>query len=81
MQIRLSPDLDGCSRSAPAPMTVDELLARFPEVPGDLRDEPVLSEYSQAFGPLLRVARKPTAEAAARQLITENGGSLDALRW
>ena len=28
-----------------------------------------------------RVARKPTAEAAARQLITENGGSLDALRW
>jgi tetratricopeptide (TPR) repeat protein len=28
-----------------------------------------------------RVARKPTAEAAARQLITENGGSLDALLW
>jgi tetratricopeptide (TPR) repeat protein len=28
-----------------------------------------------------RVARKPTAEAAARQLITENCGSLDALRW
>jgi tetratricopeptide (TPR) repeat protein len=28
-----------------------------------------------------RVARKPTAEAAARQLITENGGSLDVLRW
>jgi len=28
-----------------------------------------------------RVARKPTAEAAARQLITENGGSLDALHW
>ena len=28
-----------------------------------------------------RVARKPTAEVAARQLITENGGSLDALRW
>jgi tetratricopeptide (TPR) repeat protein len=28
-----------------------------------------------------RVARKPSAEAAARQLITENGGSLDALRW
>jgi hypothetical protein len=60
MQIRLSSDLDGCLRAAPAPMTVDELLARFPEVPGDLRDEPVLSEYSQAFGPLLRVARKPT---------------------
>src|SRR6266576_3164060 len=28
-----------------------------------------------------RVARKPTAEAAARQLVTENGGSLDALLW
>ena len=28
-----------------------------------------------------RIARKPTGEAAARQLITENGGSLDALRW
>ena len=28
-----------------------------------------------------RIARKPTAEAAARRLVTENGGSLDALRW
>jgi hypothetical protein len=28
-----------------------------------------------------RIARKPAAEAAARRLITENGGSLDALRW
>jgi tetratricopeptide (TPR) repeat protein len=28
-----------------------------------------------------RVARKPSSEAAARQLITENGGSLNALRW
>ena len=28
-----------------------------------------------------RVARKPAAEAAARQLITENGGSLGALNW
>ena len=28
-----------------------------------------------------RVARKPTAEAAARQLIAENGGHPDALRW
>ena len=28
-----------------------------------------------------RVARKPTAEAAARRLIAENGGSPDALRW
>jgi hypothetical protein len=28
-----------------------------------------------------RIARKPTAEAAARRLVTENGGSLDALVW
>ena len=28
-----------------------------------------------------RAARKPTAEAAARQLVAANGGSLDALRW
>ncbi len=28
-----------------------------------------------------RAARKPAAEAAARQLIAENGGSPDALRW
>ncbi len=28
-----------------------------------------------------RVARKPTAEASARQLVTANGGSADALRW
>src|SRR5450755_1762942 len=28
-----------------------------------------------------RVARKPAAEASARQLVVANGGSLDALRW
>ena len=39
---------------------VDEFLARFPEVPPDLRDEPVLGEYVRAFGLLLRVAQKPT---------------------
>ena len=41
-------------------MTVDELLAHFPEVPRDLRDEPILTEYVKAFGPLLRVAQKPS---------------------
>jgi hypothetical protein len=58
--IRLSPDLEERARAARAPMTVDELLARFPEVPRELRDEPVLAEYANAFGPLLRVARKPS---------------------
>ena len=28
-----------------------------------------------------RAARKPTAEASARRLVIENGGSADALRW
>ena len=41
-------------------MTVDEFLARFPEVPRDLGGEPVLREYVGAFGAQLRVAQKPT---------------------
>lgn len=41
-------------------MSVDEFLGRFPEVPRDLRDEPVFAEYVSAFGPLLRVAQKPS---------------------
>src|SRR5262249_35936414 len=60
VQVRLSPDLEESARAARAPMTVDELLAHFPEVPRDLRDEPILTEYVKAFGPLLRVAQKPS---------------------
>src|SRR5713226_7081652 len=60
VQIRLSRDLEESARAARTPMTVDELLARFPEVPRDLRDEPILAEYVKAFGPLLRVAQKPS---------------------
>jgi hypothetical protein len=41
-------------------MTVGDLLVRFPEVPADLRDEPVLTDYVKAFGPLLKVAQKPS---------------------
>jgi hypothetical protein len=41
-------------------MRVDEFLARFPEVPRDLRDEPVLARYVDAFGELLRHAVKPS---------------------
>lgn len=41
-------------------MTMDEFLARFPEVPRDLRDEPVLAEYVNALGYLLRTAQKPS---------------------
>lgn len=46
MEIRLSPDLEERARSAWASMSVDEFLARFPEVPRDLRDEPALQEYT-----------------------------------
>ena len=60
VQIRPLRDLDESARAARIPMTVDELLAHFPEVPRDLRDEPILTEYVKAFGPLLRVAQKPS---------------------
>jgi hypothetical protein len=59
MQIRLTPDLEAKSR-ATGPMSVDAFLARFPEVPGDLRDEPVLTEFVRAFGAQLAVAQKPS---------------------
>src|SRR5262249_33214494 len=39
MQIKLSHDLDERTRFAKAAMSVDEFLARFPEVPCDLCDE------------------------------------------
>lgn len=61
MQIRVSRNLEERCGSVRAPMTVDEFLARFPEVPRDLSDEPVLKEYADAFGGLLRLAQKPSA--------------------
>lgn len=60
VQIRLSRDLEESARATRTSMTVDELLAHFPELPRDLRDEPILTEYVKAFGPLLRVAQKPS---------------------
>jgi hypothetical protein len=61
MQIRLSRNLEERCGSVRAPMTLDEFLGRFPEVPRDLSGEPVLKEYVEAFGRLLRVAQKPSA--------------------
>jgi hypothetical protein len=60
MQVRLARNLEACARAAAAPLSVDEFLARFPEVPRDLRGEPTLKAYVDAFGPQLRVAQKPT---------------------
>lgn len=59
MQIGLSRQLE-TSDGALSIRSVDQLLARFPEIPRDLRDEPVLAEYVDAFGRLLGVACKPT---------------------
>ena len=60
MQIGLSRQLSDAGAASCRIRTVDELLARFPEVPGNLRDEPVLAEYVDAFGHLLALARKPS---------------------
>jgi len=42
-------------------MTVQQLLTRFPEIPSDLRDEPVLAEFADRLHDLLSVAQKPSA--------------------
>jgi len=42
-------------------MTVPELVARFPEIPADLRDDPVLHEFAASLGEWLGIARKPSA--------------------
>ena len=60
MQIRLTRDLEDKHRAAPGALTVDAFLALFPEVPRDLRGEPVFAEFVRAFGPQLRVAQKPS---------------------
>lgn len=59
MQIRLTRDLEEKHRAAPD-LTVDAFLGLFPEVPRDLRSEPVVAEYVRAFGPQLQVAEKPS---------------------
>ena len=45
-------------------MTVQELVARFPEIPEDLHGEPLLAQYAQAFGAQLQIARNPGACSA-----------------
>ena len=76
MQIRLSPDLEECARAVRTPMTVDEFLARFPEVPPDLRDEPVLGEYVHAFGSSCarRRSRRPACGTLGTTSISSTRG-------
>lgn len=42
-------------------MTVQELVNRFPEIPNDLHQEPVLAQFAEACGEILRKAQKPSA--------------------
>ncbi|HEX9756560.1 MAG TPA: hypothetical protein VGB26_02015 [Nitrospiria bacterium] len=42
-------------------MTVQELVNRFPEIPQDLHNEPVLAQFAEACDEILRKAQKPSA--------------------
>jgi hypothetical protein len=46
-------------------MTVRELLARFPEIPPDLHEAPVLARFAGTFDALLCQARMPSPCATA----------------
>ena len=48
----------------PRPMTVQDLVTRFPEIPADLHREPLLAQFADTFGDLLAVAVDPSACAA-----------------
>ena len=41
-------------------MTIDELIARFPEIPASLHGEPLLQRYAEGLGEILEVARQPS---------------------
>jgi hypothetical protein len=43
------------------PISVQELITRFPEIPHDLYHEPILAKIARNLQDLLRVARKPSA--------------------
>jgi hypothetical protein len=42
-------------------MTVQELVARFPEIPADLHGEPMLERFASTLGNLLSRSNKPSA--------------------
>ena len=50
-------------------MTVQELVTRFPEIPKDLHEEPILSRFAAVFGELLRAARNPSACATQHDAV------------
>jgi hypothetical protein len=42
-------------------MTLPELTARFPEIPADLHEEPILEAFADTFNLYLPTAAKPSA--------------------
>lgn len=42
-------------------MTVQELIFRFPEIPEDLHDEPLMARFAEALGRFLQEAVNPGA--------------------
>ena len=42
-------------------MTIQELITRFPEIPRDLHNEPLLAQFAESFNDLLRIAEDPSA--------------------
>ncbi len=42
-------------------MSVEDLAAKFPEIPRDLHREPVMVRFAETFGYLLRQAQNPSA--------------------
>lgn len=42
-------------------MTVQELIARFPEIPNEFHTEPLLAKFAATFADILRVAQDPSA--------------------
>jgi hypothetical protein len=56
-------------------------LARYRDMPGFLRAAMLIRAQLARALVTERVARKPSAETSARQLVAENGASLDAVGW
>jgi hypothetical protein len=66
-------------------MTTEELVRRFPEIPKDLHDEPLLAEFAEGFGKELEIAQKPSAcsgeHGAANHYYLKLIGPMDIYRY
>jgi hypothetical protein len=41
-------------------MTIQELVRKFPEIPPDLHNEPLLAQFAETLGDLLQAAQNPS---------------------